>query len=103
MSELRALAGLVAPHRAGAFDIRTFIALLIGVYGLVLVVAGLVGTSETELDRADGLNINLIAGIGMVVVAVAFLAWARMRPVVVPEHVEGGAQGTESVKTSTKT
>ena len=80
-----------APHRAGAFDIRTFIALLIGVYGLVLVVAGLVGTSETELDRADGLNINLIAGIGMVVVAVAFLAWARMRPVVVPEHVEGDA------------
>ena len=76
-----------APHRAGAFDIRAFIALLIGVYGLVLVVAGLVGTSETELDRADGLNINLIAGIGMVVVAVAFLAWARMRPVVVPEHV----------------
>jgi hypothetical protein len=81
-----------APHRAGAFDIRTFIALLIGVYGLVLVLAGLVGTSETELDRADGLNINLIAGIGMVVVAVAFLAWARMRPVVVPEHVEDDAQ-----------
>jgi hypothetical protein len=93
-----------APHRAGAFDIRTFIALLIGVYGLVLVVAGLVGTSETELDRADGLNINLIAGIGMVVVAVAFVAWARMRPVVVPEHVEGDAPGAaESGKTSTKT
>ena len=80
-----------APHRAGAFDIRTFIALLIGVYGLVLVVAGLVGTSETELDKSDGLNINLIAGIGMVAVSAAFLAWARMRPVVVPEHVEEDA------------
>lgn len=80
-----------APHRAGAFDIRTFIALLIGVYGVVLVVAGLVGTSETELDKSDGLNINLIAGIGMVVVSAVFLAWARLRPVVVPEHVEEDA------------
>ena len=82
-----------APHRAGAFDIRTFIALLIGVYGVVLVVAGLVGSSETELDKADGLNINLLAGVGMVVVAAAFVAWARMRPVVVPEHVEDDAAG----------
>jgi hypothetical protein len=76
------------PHRAGAFDIRTFIALLIGVYGLVLVIAGLIGTSKTELEKADGLNINLLAGVAMVVVAGAFQAWARMRPVVVPEHVE---------------
>ena len=83
-----------APHRAGTFDIRTFIALLIGVYGVVLVVAGLVGTSETELDKADGLNVNLIAGIGMVVVAAAFLAWARLRPVVVPEHVEDDTSGS---------
>jgi hypothetical protein len=82
-----------APHRAGAFDIRTFIALLIGVYGVVLVLAGLVGTSETELEKSDGLNINLLAGIGMVVVAAAFLTWARMRPVVVPEHVGNDADG----------
>lgn len=82
-----------APHRAGAFDIRTFIALLIGVYGVVLVLAGLVGTSETELDKADGLNINLLAGVGMVVVAAAFVAWARLRPVVVPEDVEGDTNG----------
>ena len=82
-----------APHRAGAFDIRTFIALLIGVYGVVLVLAGLVGTSETELDKADGLNINLLAGVGMVVVAAAFVAWARLRPVVVPEDVESDTNG----------
>ena len=81
------------PRRAGAFDIRTFIALLIGVYGVVLVVAGLVVSSETELDKADGLNINLLAGVGMVVVAAAFVTWARMRPVVVPEHVEGDTSG----------
>lgn len=79
-----------APHRAGAFDIRTFIALLIGIYGVVLVATGLVGTSEEELARADGLNINLWAGCAMVLVAAAFVAWARVRPVVVPDRPEDG-------------
>jgi hypothetical protein len=77
-----------APHKAGAFDIRAFIALLIGIYGVVLVIAGLIGPSQADLEKADGLNINLLAGIGMVVVSAAFLIWARLRPVVVPEHAE---------------
>jgi hypothetical protein len=75
-----------APHRAGAFDIRMFIATLIGIYGIVLVIYGLVGPSEADLKKADDLNINLWAGIGMVVVAAGFLIWARLRPVVITEH-----------------
>jgi len=82
-----------APHRAGAFDIRTFIASLIGIYGLVLVVSGLLHTSAADLKKSDGLNINLIAGIGMVVVAAAFLLWARLRPVVVPDRPHGQDSG----------
>ena len=77
------------PRRyAGAFDIRTIIALLIGTYGVVLVLAGLLGTSDQDLSRAGGMNINLDAGIGMVVVAALFLLWARLRPVAVPDEVE---------------
>ena len=72
-------------HRAGAFDVRSFIALLIGVYGIVLVLMGLLGTSDADLAKADGFNVNLWAGIGMVVVAVAFQAWAMLRPVIVPD------------------
>lgn len=76
-------------HHAGALDIRNFIAVLIGFYGVVLLVTGLVATSESDLARAGGLNINLWAGVGMIVFAAAFLTWARMRPVVVPdEYVE---------------
>jgi len=75
-------------HKAGAFDIRTFIALLIGIYGLVLVGMGLFSTSETDLAKADGININLWAGIGMVVVAALFQAWAMWRPTVVPDDDE---------------
>ena len=68
---------------AGAFDIRMMIAMLIGVYGLVLVVTGLFFTSEADLAKADDFNINLWAGLGMLVAAAGFLAWVRLRPIVV--------------------
>ena len=80
--------GSETAHKAGAFDIRTFIALLIGIYGIVLVAMGLFGTTEEDLAKADGFNVNLWAGIGMVVVAALFQAWAMWRPVVVPEEPE---------------
>ncbi len=73
-------------RHAGAFDIRTIIAMLIGLYGVVLVLAGLFGTTDADLERAGGMNINLNAGIGMAVVAALFVAWARLRPVVVPDE-----------------
>jgi hypothetical protein len=73
-------------HKAGAFDIRTFIGILIGIYGVVLVAMGLFATSDADLAKADGLNINLWAGLGMIVAAVVFAGWAYLRPVVVPDE-----------------
>ena len=70
------------PHNAGAFDIRVFIASLIGIYGIVLVITGLV-QNDRELIKTDNVNINLLAGIGMIIFAASFLLWARLRPVVV--------------------
>lgn len=72
-------------HRAGAFDVRLVIALLLGVYGLVLTVMGLAFTTEEEIAKANGTNINLWAGIGMLVVAALFVIWAKLRPILVPE------------------
>ncbi|GAB2883151.1 hypothetical protein [Nocardioides pacificus] len=69
---------------ARAFDIRTFIAALIGIYGVVLVVMGLFATSDADREMAGGINVNLWAGLGMVLAAVLFQAWAMWRPVVVP-------------------
>jgi hypothetical protein len=68
---------------AGAFDIRNIIAGLIGFYGVVLVVTGLVDHSKAALAKAGSVNANLWTGIIMVVVAVVFVAWSRWRPVVV--------------------
>jgi hypothetical protein len=72
--------------RAGVFDIRYVIAVLIGLYGGILVVTGFF-TSEEQIQKADGLNINVLAGVGMLVVAAAFAVWARLRPIVVPADV----------------
>jgi drug/metabolite transporter (DMT)-like permease len=76
------------PQKAGAFDIRLIIALLIGVYGVILTVMGAFFTSDAELKKAAGVNINLWAGLGMLVVTAAFVIWARVRPLVVPAEPE---------------
>ncbi|KOV78879.1 hypothetical protein [Nocardia sp. NRRL S-836] len=62
------------------FDLRLIIAFLFGLYGVVLVVVGLAFTSDADLEKAEGVNINLWAGIAMVVIAVLFAAWAMLRP-----------------------
>ena len=86
-------------RHAGAFDIRTIIAMLIGLYGVVLVLAGLFGTTDADLERAGGMNINLNAGIGMAVVAALFVVWARLRPVVVPVEQETEDEDTREPAT----
>ncbi|RKT88439.1 hypothetical protein SAMN05421805_13815 [Saccharopolyspora antimicrobica] len=68
---------------AGAFDIRTVIALLFAIYGAVLVVVGATAGAEA-VEKSAGININLWAGIGMLVFAATFVLWARLRPIAVP-------------------
>lgn len=77
---------------AGAFDIRLIIAALFIIYGVVLTVVGLVGTTPEDIAKAGGLNINLWSGIAMVLFAVLFALWARLRPIVVPADAETAAQ-----------
>lgn len=70
---------------AGAFDVRTVIAALFAIYGLVLTALG-AGTSPEELAKDVGVNINLWAGVGMLVFAALFGLWVWLRPIVVPEE-----------------
>jgi LPXTG-motif cell wall-anchored protein len=71
---------------AGAFDVRNVIGALIGVYGLVLVVLGLIGPSEDDLAKTGGFNANLWVGLGMLVAGIGFVLWSRLRPIVVEVH-----------------
>lgn len=70
-------------RKAGAFDIRNFIGLLLGLYGVILVVAQFFD-SEEQLAKADGLRVNLWTGLALLVTALVFFTWARLRPIVVP-------------------
>src|SRR3954462_3192230 len=74
-------------HRAGLFDIRVIIGALMGVYGVILTILGFVG-DHTDKTKADRVNINLWAGLVMILAAIFFIGWARLRPIVVPDHVE---------------
>ena len=66
------------------FDLRTIIAMLFGVYGVVLTALGAFFADEAQLEKAAGIDINLWSGIVILVVAVLFLLWARLRPLVPP-------------------
>ncbi|MBF6227762.1 hypothetical protein [Nocardia abscessus] len=66
------------------FDIRTIVGALLGCYAIVLVVTGLVHDTAAQQAKTGGVNVNLWAGIGMGVVAIAFVVWALLRPVQVP-------------------
>lgn len=74
------------PHKAGLFDIRNIIGALMGIYGVILTLAGLLG--EHAPEKTGGINANLWTGLGLLVVGAFFLIWARLKPIVVPDHVE---------------
>lgn len=81
---------IVAPerrHQAGILDIRNIIGTLLATYGVILTVTGIV--ADPQDDKTGGLNANLWAGLALLVVGLAFVAWARLRPVLVPEQPDG--------------
>ncbi|MCW2832527.1 MAG: hypothetical protein JWN68_480 [Nocardioides sp.] len=74
------------PHKAGLFDIRNIIGALLGLYGVILTLAGLLG--EHEPEKTGGVNANLWTGLALLAVGAGFVAWAKVRPIVVPPGVE---------------
>jgi hypothetical protein len=61
-------------------EIRVIIGGLFCVYGLIVGIAGLFD-SQAELDKAQGVNINLWTGLAMLAFGAGFLLWAYLRPV----------------------
>ena len=64
---------------ANLFDLRRIIGGLFVVYGLLLAVLGLFDSQE-EIDKAAGVNINLWAGLGMLIFGLLMIVWALTRP-----------------------
>ncbi|MGH1562447.1 hypothetical protein [Mumia sp. DW29H23] len=84
---------------ASAFDIRTIIGALLGIYGVILTFLGIFNASDAELEKADGFNVNLVNGLILLGVAALFIVWAIVRPLVVeevpPEALEDHKAGPE--------
>ncbi len=87
---------LAAARAANKFDIRRIIAALFALYGIVMVIVGIVGSHHVK-TKAAGINIDLWTGIGMLVFAVVMLAWALLRPVQ-PDPPETRGQGSGRIR-----
>jgi hypothetical protein len=68
-----------AERAANLFDLRRIIGGLFVIWGILLVILGLT-ESDAEVAKAADVNINLYAGLAMLVFGALFLLWAFTRP-----------------------
>ncbi|HEY7631332.1 MAG TPA: hypothetical protein VH817_11550 [Thermoleophilaceae bacterium] len=87
---------LQAARLANRFDIRRLIGGVFLLYGVILLVLGIFGTSHVK-HKADGININLWTGIAMVLFAIFMIGWALLRPVE-PEPPETRGRGSGRIR-----
>ena len=64
---------------ANLFDLRRIIGAVFIGYGVLLTILGLFD-SDAEIEKAAGVNINLWAGLGMLVFGLLMITWALTRP-----------------------
>lgn len=64
---------------ARLFDVRRVIGGLFVVYGVIVLILGIFD-NQAEIDKAEGVRINLWMGIGMLVLGLLFLLWLRLNP-----------------------
>ena len=85
-----------AARAANRFDIRRLIGGLFCLYALILIALGIFG-SHTVKNKADGINIDLWTGLGMLVFGGLMIFWALSRPVM-PEPPETRGQGSGRIR-----
>jgi hypothetical protein len=85
-----------AARAANKFDIRRLIGGLFCLYSLILIALGVFGSHHIK-NKADGINIDLWTGIGMLVVGLLMIYWALSRPVA-PEPPETRGQGSGRIR-----
>ncbi|MFB8228340.1 sodium/solute symporter [Cellulosimicrobium sp. NPDC055967] len=87
-------------HAARAFDIRTIIGAVLGIYGVVLLVMGIPGAGETAGHHTDS-EVNLWTGAALTAAALSFLLWVRYRPLLVSTGGEARIDPTDWRRRST--
>jgi hypothetical protein len=85
-----------AAKAANRFDIRRLIGGVFLLYGLILVALGLFGSHEVK-HKADGINVDLWTGLGMLVFGALMVFWALSRPTM-PEPPETRGEGSGRIR-----
>jgi hypothetical protein len=85
-----------AARAANRFDVRRLIGGLFCLYGVILLALGIFG-SHTIKNKADGINIDLWTGLGMLVFGVLMIFWALSRPVM-PEPTDTRGEGSGRIR-----
>lgn len=80
---------------ARLLDLRTYIAVLMLIFGVVVTGMGIVAGDE-DVAKAVNVNINLWSGIGMLAISAFFIVWALVKP-----PIPLGAEPEKEVSTST--
>jgi hypothetical protein len=74
----------VSSSAAKLFDVRLVIGGLFTLYGVIVTLLGLFD-SHAEIEKAQGVRINLWMGLGMLAVGLLMLLWLRLNPLPTPE------------------
>jgi hypothetical protein len=72
---------------ARLFDVRLVIGGLFTLYGVIVALLG-VFDSHSEIEKAQGVRINLWMGLGMLALGLLMLLWLRLNPLPTPEPKE---------------
>jgi hypothetical membrane protein len=75
--------GAKGAKAARLFDVRRVIGGLFVVYGVIVTLIGIFD-SPAEIEKAQGVRINLWMGLGMLALGLLMLLWLRLNPPAAP-------------------
>jgi hypothetical protein len=83
--------GMAESAASKLFDLRIMIGGLFTFYGVALIIYGFF-TSPEQIAKSADIHINLWLGLGMLVLGLLFLLWARLSPVTHEAPPEGARE-----------
>ena len=86
---------------AKMFDLRTFIGVLFVIFGVLVIIPGIIA-NPADIEKAAGINLALWVGGFMLLLGVIFLAWvlASPPPPVTKEEMAATKKALEEMGTS---
>jgi hypothetical protein len=86
---------------AKMFDLRTFIGVLFVIFGVLVIIPGIIA-NPADIEKAAGINLALWVGGFMLLLGVIFLAWllASPPPPITKEQMAAAKKALEEMGTS---